>query len=244
MCIAKPPNIHSWKTKIVRVERTNTSVLMAEKLSALKEECDTNECVSSLVNKPSYFKANNLDVSGGLVQLSECQNGGVLSVGPTTKDDVNSASLEFGKGTPVRFEIQVMDYEVHPTQNHDLSEHVMLKVIGGEFDGAYLRKRNKENRYDIARQATPTSLEWKVDTVGHLQDTGKVTLHNGMCLILTPTQNKHPPYKNKKNSESKSCVEVVEEARKLKYDRFFSIAQRARDCCAHLLEVGFILECS
>tara|TARA_B100001094_G_C18131981_1_gene772806 strand:- start:874 stop:1371 length:498 start_codon:yes stop_codon:yes gene_type:complete len=165
-----------------------------------------------------------------------------MSVGPTLPNDPNSATLEFGKGDPIKIELSALDAEVNVTSTDDMSELVSLRVVGGAFDGAFLTKQ--KTGYYISRLANPAPIAWRVDTVGHLVDTGIATLTDNTCLVLTPTQNQKPPHEDKRASESRECAKVVKEATELEFHRFFSITQRARDCCSHLMERGFIVECN
>ena len=79
-----------------------------------------------------------------------------MSVGPTLPDDPNSATLEFGKGKPIKFEVSALDEEVEVTTADDMSELVTLKIIGGPFSGAFLTKQ--ETEYHFSRLAKPTPI--------------------------------------------------------------------------------------
>ena len=243
LCISNPSPQATWITTTKRIKKDETSVLMASKLAKIRENCIDNKCITTAMNKPSYFKDKITDLSGGLVQLSLCEEGGIMSLGPTG-NDINEAMIEYGKVNHLQFEIKISDSEVDVTVPNDNTEHLFAKVVGGAFDKAYLVKDTSDSTYSISRQAQAKRIQWEVQDVGLLQDTGRVKIGN-TCVIVTPIQNKHPPFSNKKKKgESQSCNGVVEEAKTHNFVKLFSITQRARDCCAHLLEMNYIVQCS
>ena len=105
-------------------------------------------------------------------------------------------------------------------------------------------KQHEIYLYSQLLSQCPLTIAWRVNTVGHLTDTGIVTLGDDTCLVLTPSQNQKPPHKHKRAAESKECSKVVEEAGEVEFNRFLSITQRARDCCSHLMDKDFIIECN